>query len=307
MAEVNQTKKPKDNKPVFITVIIILLLAVIGMVIWQMSTRSTLNGLIQEKELQRAELKRELDSLITEHQQVKTAYGELADSLTVKDSIINANAEEIKKLLNTQYEYYKVKKKLANLQVISQGYVRQVDSLYRVNEVLQKENVEMKENISTLKKEVETISKDREVLSQKVEIASFLKAYNAKAVGLRIKSGSSKEVETDKVSRLDAIKVCFTVAQNELAIAGGKIVYVRIARPDKEILTISKMEEYTFEFEGKSIQYSIKESFQYENVAVELCLYWKKIYSEQQLPAGLYYVDIFCEGVTIGQTTFTLR
>ena len=304
----NNTATPVKKSPtLFYVIIAILGLAVIGLVIWLLTTRSNLNNLLEEKERARVELKSELDSLMVEHEMIKEEYGELADSLMVKDSVIQANAKEIKRLLDTEWEYYKVKKKLGQLQLIAQGYVRQMDSLYRVNEALQVENVAMKKDISDLKKVKEEMEKDVEQLSEKVEIAANLRAYNSKATGVRFKSGGDKEVETDKSQRLDQIRVCFTIGKNEIAAPGKKAVYVRIARPDKEILTRGKLDEYTFEYEGENIQYSMMETIDYENEAIDLCLYWKKNYSGQDLPPGLYHVDIFSEGVNIGHTTFTLR
>jgi len=55
------------------------------------------------------------------------------------------------------------------------------------------------------------------------------------------------------------------------------------------------------------IQYSIKKNIVYDNKAIDLCGYWNKQYSGQEMQTGLYHVDIFCEGVIIGHTTFTLR
>jgi myosin heavy subunit len=296
----------KKNSSLF-AVIIILALAIVGLIIWQFSMRSHLNSLIAEKEKARVDIQKDLDSLMSEHEQVKQLYGTLSDSLMVKDSVIQANAIEIKRLLDTEWEYYKVKKKLGQLQLIAQGYVRQMDSLYRVNATLTEENQTIKKDLKELRKEKEGIEKDKQDLTEKVGIASVLRAYNAKATGVRFKSGGDKEVETDKAQKVDQVKVCFTIAENKIASPGRKQVYVRIARPDKEILTKSKLDDNTFEFEGKKIQYSMLENIDYENDAVDLCLYWKKSYSGQEMPAGLYHVDIFCEGSEIGNTTFILR
>jgi hypothetical protein len=288
-------------------VIIILAIAIVGLIIWQFSMRSHLTSLIAEKEKARVDIQKDLDSLMSEHEQVKQLYGTLSDSLMVKDSVIQANAIEIKRLLDTEWEYYKVKKKLGQLQLIAQGYVQQMDSLYRVNATLTEENQTIKKDLKELRKEKEGIEKDKQDLTEKVGIASVLRAYNAEATGVRFKSGGDKEVETDKAQKVDQVKVCFTIAENKIASPGRKQVYVRIARPDKEILTKSKLDDNTFEFEGKKIQYSMLENIDYENDAVDLCLYWKKSYSGQEMPAGLYHVDIFCEGSEIGNTTFILR
>ena len=286
---------------------IILGIAAIVLVILLLQTRSNLKSLLAEKEEQRVELQSELDSLLVEHERVKQVYGQLSDSLSVKDSVIRANAVEIKRLLDTEWEYYKVKKKLSQLQLIAQGYVRQMDSLYRVNSALTEENIAIRKDLKDLRQEKEEIEKDREQLSEKVEIAAILKAVNMEATGLRMRTGGEKEVPTDKVQRVDQVRVCFTVAENEIASPGTKEIYIRIARPDQEILVKSRMDDYSFEYQGERLQYSIMHTIEYNNAPVELCLYWKKEYTNQEMQPGLYHVDIFCENAIIGHTTFTLR
>lgn len=307
--EANPSEKKTTGKSntLMIVVVVVLAIVVIGLIIMLVSTRSNLKGLLQEKEMQRVELQQELDSLITEHNRVKTEYGQLSDTLQAKDSVIQANAVEIKRLLNTEWEYYKVKKKLAQLQVIAQGYVMQMDSLYRVNASLTEENVAIKKDLKDLRKEKEKIESDRNALSDKVEIASVLKAVNMKATGLRLRSGGEKEVETDKVQRVDQVRVCFTISENAIAQPGTKDIYIRIARPDQEILVKSRLDEYSFEFQGEKLQYSMMQTIDYENRAIDQCVYWKKEYSSQELQPGLYHVDIFCENAIIGHTTFSLR
>lgn len=290
-----------------IAIIIILAIAVIGVIIMLFSARSNLKSILAEKEQQRIELKQKLDSLLVEHEKVKVEYGQLADSLVNKDSVIQADATEIRRLLDTEWEYYKVKKKLSQLQVVAQGYVKQIDSLYRVNETLSQENVSIKKDLKDLKKENEQIQNDRKVLTGKVEIAAVLKAVNMEASGIRVLGNGEKEVTTDKVQRVDQVRVCFTIGENAIAAPGKKDIYIRIARPDQEILIKGRLDEFSFEYQGERLQYSMMQTIDYENRAVDLCVYWKKEYSSQEMTAGLYHVDIFCENAIIGHTTFTLR
>jgi cell division protein FtsB len=306
-ANPNQNIKPGMSKTTITAIIVVLAILIIGLIIILMQTRTNLKSLVAEKEQQRAELRIQLDSLVAEHNKVKVEYGTLSDSLVVKDSLIQANAVEIKRLLDTEWEYYKVKKKLAQLQVIAQNYVLQMDSLYKVNATLTEENVAIKKDLKDLKKEKALIEEDRKVLSGKVEIAAILKAINMEAVGLRMRSGGEKEVETDKLQRVDQVRVCFTIDKNEIATPGKKDIYIRIARPDQEILVKSRLDEYAFDYQGERLQYSMMQSIDYESRSQDLCLYWKKEYSSQEMMAGLYHVDIFCENSIIGHTTFTLR
>ena len=295
-----------SSKTMMIIAIIFGIVALV-LVILLFQTRSNLKGLLAEKEEQRLELQTELDSVLMEHERVKQEYGQLSDSLAVKDSVIQANATEIKRLLDTEWEYYKVKKKLGQLQLIAQGYVQQMDSLYRVNAALTEENQAIRKDLKDLRKAKEEVDKDREQLSEKVEMAAILKAINMEATGLRLKTGGEKEVATDKVQRVEQVRVCFTIAENKISTPGKKDIYIRIARPDQEILVKGRLDDFSFEYQGERLQYSIMQTIEYENAPVDLCLYWKKEYSSQDMQAGLYHVDIFCENAIIGHTTFTLR
>jgi hypothetical protein len=109
------------------------------------------------------------------------------------------------------------------------------------------------------------------------------------------------------VQRVDQVRVCFTIGENEIAAPGKKDIYIRIARPDQEILIKGRLDDYSFEYQGEKIQYSVMQTIDYDNRAVDLCVYWKKQFSNQEMKPGLYHVDIFCDNSIIGHTTFTLR
>jgi hypothetical protein len=280
-------------------------LMIIALSVWLISTKSNLRVLQEEKELQRFDLQREVDSILLVHNQTKTAYGKLADSLTIKDSIIQANAVEIKKLLNTQWEYYKIKKKLDKLQVISQGYVRQMDSLYSVNRFLAEENVRIKEEFEVEKRRVEQLTQAKDDLTDIVEQAAVLRTFNLSATGYR-QRGSRREVETDRYRRVEFIRVCFTLAENSLIEPGNKTVYIRIAAPDGTVLVQGRNDEYSFMHQGERLQYSLMKVADYQNQNLEICLDWNKRQT-QDLPEGVYTIDVFHDNSQIGQTSLFLR
>jgi len=308
MSEQAQTTNSGKGKMgiVMIVILVILLIGIGGLLYWIFSMKSDIEVLMADKEIQRIELQTELDSLMNEHELIKVEYGTLSDSLYVKDSIIQANATEIRKLLNTQWEYYKIKKKLELLQKVSQGYIRQMDSLYNVNEALTEENAVIRQDLQTARHENEEIAKDREVLNEIVVQASVLQAYNLIALGVRDR-GANKYKETDKASRLDKIKVCFTIGENKIIGPGTKDIYVRIAQPDKLILTRGRSDKYTFLYKGEKIQYSIKKLIDYQNLSMDLCLYWDKNSPDQEIQKGVYHVEVFYQEEVIGHTQFNLR
>ena len=283
----------------------LLALVVIGLSVWLISVKREVITLKSEKEVQRWELQKQLDSIVDEHIKIKQAYGELSDSLVGMDSIFQANAKEIKHLLNYKWDYYKVRKKLTRLQVVAQGYVREMDSIVSVNQSLTQENFEIKEAIKKANRNYQNLEKEKGALEEKVDEASVLHAYNLVATPMHVK-GSGKEVPTDKLKRVKRITVCFTVGKNTIVEPGKRTVYLRIARPDKEILMKGRGNKYTFEYLGKALQYSQNKDFDYQNESIDMCLRYN-IRNTQDLQPGVYHADLFVGNNNIGHTTFELK
>jgi hypothetical protein len=301
-------KKRRNSASLFLRIILAVLILVIAVLVWQLiDTRSKIETIQTESLNIKQSLQSELDSVVAEHEFIKEEYGALADSLSTKDSIILANAKEIQKLLDTQWEYYKVKKKLALLRKITKGYVHQVDSLFKVNQELKDENLEIKRVYRNERRKNTELEKEKEQLVEKMDQASVLKAYNVKAFGIYLKGRKQKEENTDKARKIEKVKVCFTLAENLIVPPGKKNIYIRIARPDKVIISKSKDEIYTFDYNGEKIQYTMMKEVDYNNKAMELCLYWTKQNMKVPAMTGVYHVDVFADGNNIGHTQFELK
>jgi regulator of replication initiation timing len=307
MEEDNKVLKSNKKKPAvgMLVLIVILAVVIVGLAFWAIGSLDEAHKEKVEKEAQRTEFKAQLDSLMAIHNKIKAEYGQLSDSLAVKDSVIQARAIEIKKLMNTRWEYYKIKKKLGNLQKIAQGYVRQMDSLYTENHALTKENHQIKEVLRQEKYKNAQLMTEKKALSQKVEQASVLQTFGYQVTAVHI-TGAGRERKTDKVRRTSMIKVCFTVAQNDVAKSGLRTIYVRIAKPNKKILVVSNSEEYSFMYNGKRLQYTAKKEINYQHQAINVCMEWLRR-STLKLKPGLYKVDVFEDNNSIGHTSFSLR
>lgn len=302
-----ETTDQKSNTRVLKIVIAVLAL-IIAVLVWQLIiTKTRVNTFTIEKEkaqTQNTALQHELDSLLTEHEKIKKEFGNLSGQLSEKDSIILAKAEEIQNLIATQADYYRIKKKLDYLRGITQGYVSQIDSLYRVNKVLKDENVVIKDKYDKEQVKTTELTKDKENLNAKVTLASSLKAYNIKGVPVRSKSGGKKEEIADKAKRTDRIKVSFTLSENLIAASGSKSIYIRIARPDDKILCVGTGDSSSFDYNGEKIQYSITKSIDYENKAMDITMYWDKT---DEFIAGTYVVSVFTDSMLIGESQFALK
>jgi len=299
----------KENKrtilPYIILIVLFALLSIILAVLLMMNN-DKLKTLEAEKESQRQAFQFELDSLLIEHENVKLEYANLTNVLQEKDSIIQANAQEIRRLLDTQWEYVKVQRKLEQLRKISQGYLRQMDSLYTVNRELQAENVQIRASYERERQLTQELKKDKENLIVKVEEASILRAFSITATPYSVR-GATRKTETDRAKRVDMISICFSLAQNSIAVAGTRNVYIRIARPDKKILIAGLGDDYSFMFKGNVLQFSLNRQLDYQNEEIQVCGDWINRLTYEPLQPGTYFVNIFADDHEIGQTSFILR
>jgi len=281
----------------------ILAVIIIALAAWLVFQQLHLRKLVDAREAEKIVLQHELDSLMTEHNEIKEIYGTLSDSLATKDSVIQANAQEIRKLLDTQYEYYKIRKKMAMLQKVAQGYVHQMDSLYTANRELKEENERIRQVVRTEQGRNQELIQDKEELTQKMSQAAVLQAYGVSTTAFKVRG--TKETETNKANRTNKLRICFTIGENSLIEAGTKILYIRITRPDNVV--VSKSKYNTFVYNGQTIPYSVREDLDYTGKAMRTCVYWIK--GDKDIPAmkGRYLVSVFFNDREIGQGSFSLK
>jgi hypothetical protein len=291
---------------VALAALLMALVFVIVLAVKNSSIKGDLKTLEAEKELQRIDFQAEVDSLMKVHNELKESYGELSQELAEKDSIIQADAIEIKKLLDSQWDYNRIKKKVASLQAISQKYVRQMDSLYTVNRELVAENERIREEYQAEKRQNTNLTRRNDELTDKVNLASTIKIHGLTANAVRFKGGS-KETTTDRADRAERIMVNFTMAQNDLVEIGTKVFYLRIADPTKAVISKGSGDEYSFTSNGESLQYTERVRVNYDGKDAAVRAYYIKPSNIEMMP-GRYYIDVYEQGgKLIGQTSLELR
>ena len=78
------------------------------------------------------------------------------------------------------------------------------------------------------------------------------------------------ETLEDKVKDVKKIAISFTIVKNITAKTGNKTLYIRIAKPNNEILSKG---DTTFPYEDRQITYSIKKYIEYTGDAGPLRTY----------------------------------
>ncbi|MDY0015686.1 MAG: hypothetical protein RBS13_05700 [Bacteroidales bacterium] len=299
---IKEVKKFKKLTVIFIIISIILAILLLFSLL-------NVRQIVVEKENsmeQQIELQEELDSILREYEIIKSEYGDLNAQLSEKDSAILEQANEIKKLISSQADYRRIKKKLELLQNQGKEYVHLLDSLYIVNEKLMLENTEVKTENIKLSQEKEVLVKEKEELSDKVSTASKLQAYNISIKGMSLRLSGKKEVETDRARRLDMFKISFTLSENKLIPAEEINLYCRISLPDGRVLALGSGDAYSFTNNDKKLQYTIKTSINYENKAKQITMVWKLREGDSAVP-GTYTAQLFTDTDFIGETILVLK
>ncbi|MBQ8957164.1 MAG: hypothetical protein IJ057_01460 [Bacteroidales bacterium] len=303
----SERSKKQTRQPVWLYAILgLLAIALVFLLVRNGNMKTDLKELEAEKEMQRMDFQAEVDSLMKVHNELKESYGELSQELAEKDSIIQADAVEIKKLLDSQWDYYYVKKKLTQLQDISQRYVRQMDSLYTVNRELVAENERIREEYQAERRQNTNLTRQNDELANRVSQAAYLKLYNYTAQAVRFKGGD-KETQTDRAERAERIRVDFTVGANDLVEPGSKLFYIRIADPTKAILAKGSGDEYSFKSNGETLQFTEKVRVNYDGTETAVRAYYIHPSGTVMRP-GTYFVDVYEQGgKLVGQTSINLK
>lgn len=247
---------------------------------------------------EKANLEKEYSDMLAQYNSLKTDNSQISGELEQEKTKIKEMLDEIKGLKNANsYQIGQYKKELGTLREIMRSYIVQIDSLNTRNKLLSEENKQVKTDFQKVKTEKETLQVKTDDLSQKVDVAMTLRAISISPTPV-----NEKAKEVTKAKKVKKIKVCFTLTENAIAKPGNRVVYLRIARPDKEILP--NPDGAMFDFEGNQILFSAKREIDYENKDVEMCIYWANTGS---LTEGVYTVDLFSEGKQIGTATFALK
>ena len=249
----------------------------------------------------------ELDSLLYEHELIKQEYGTLSEQLSEKDSVILANAEEIRKLIAEQADYRKIKRQLERLQNIAKEYVEEIDQLYTENQQLKEENKQVKASLEESQREIEAITKDKQELSETISTAAVHQAYNINSRAVYFKNKNKEEVITEKANRVDQLKTSFILGANSLIPAGPVTIYSRIAIPGTgRILTPGSGDAFTFDYNGEKLQYTAKQTVNYSNVAETVIIAWDLKEGDKAVK-GKYIVQIYTDDLYLGETSFELK
>ena len=288
------------QKITFISLSAVLLIAAIILGIMLADSHKQNTEMQELFAIEKEELENEYSTFATQYDelQIRITNDSLQDKLEQEKLKTQQLLEELRQTKATDAaEITRLKKELKTVRAVLRSYVVQIDSLNRANEQLQKENRQVKARYNEASRQINKITEEKENLTKKVTLASQLDAIGITFTPLK-KNGK----EAKKIKDAKKIAIGFTIAKNITTETGEKAIYVRILKPDEDVL--AKNSNDVFPYENQELKYSIKKYIEYTGEEQSVKVYWD---IEEFLQAGTYKVYIFADGKMIGSSSFAMK
>jgi cell division protein FtsL len=297
------TRKKEDTEinrlSLFIVIVAVLILIIAGALYYIYHQKQQMTNLVETFDLEKESLADEFNELSLQYEGYKFSVGNdsLLALLSTEQAKVQRLMEELRTVKATNARRInELKKELETLRKIMRDFVIQIDSLNQANEQLTKEKNQAVQRYRQASTTAAQLSKELEKQTERVTLASRLDA-----TGITVTPVNARGKEVKRIKQMEQFVVNFRIVRNITAPVGEKTIYVRLKKPDDDILVKSRGN--VFLFEGKEINYSMKRLVEYDGEELPVTMYWD---IEEFLSPGVYRVDIFADGNLIGQKNFTL-
>lgn len=289
-----------NKKTTLIIAVSVLVIALVGLTFLLFTEKKANKELVQEFQLDKEELENEYTRFAQQYDELKMTVSNdsLAELLAQEQVKTQRLLEELRTVKSTNAtEIRRLKKELATLRKIMIGYINQIDSLNRLTAQQKLVIAEVTQKYNDASRRISNLSEEKKNLDKKVTLAAQLDA-----TGIWIEPRNKRGKKARKVKDVVKLAIGFTIVKNITAENGERTLYVRITKPDNDVLT--KSASHTFPYENRSLAYSIKKYIDYNGEEQPVNVFWDV---EEYLYAGTYRVDIFADGTLIGSQRFTLE
>lgn len=289
-----------NKKTTLIIAVSVLVIALVGLTFLLFTEKKANKELVQEFQLDKEELENEYTRFAQQYDELKMTVSNdsLAELLAQEQVKTQRLLEELRTVKSTNAtEIRRLKKELATLRKIMIGYINQIDSLNRLTAQQKQVIAEVTQKYNDASRRISNLSEEKKNLDKKVTLAAQLDA-----TGIWIEPRNKRGKKARKVKDVVKLAIGFTIVKNITAENGERTLYVRITKPDNDVLT--KSASHTFPYENRSLAYSIKKYIDYNGEEQPVNVFWDV---EEYLYAGTYRVDIFADGTLIGSQRFTLE
>lgn len=289
----------QDNR--FLKIIFgVLILLFILLAYWSYTTYQENENIKEDLTTEKQRIQEELKNISLEYTSEIEKGNMLSSDLIVareritrlRDSVVNLEGSVAvmsilrKELSKIKDERVQLTAKIAKLEESNKFLVRINDStLAALNEEIIKS--ELKE---------ETVTK----LTEDVNRAATLIPTNFNMEGVILRR-SGKQIVNDRSSRVDDLKVCFTLPENTLAKKGVNYFYLQVISPENNVMGAAK----SVNFDSQTLTYSKIVEFKYEGKELNICELLDA--DVEKITKGTYRVNLFNGPIRVGNSEVIFR
>ena len=278
----------------------LLILLLIGVTILLISEKQTNKELVMEFNLDKEDLENQYTDFARQYDELKLTVSNDSLSVLLEQEQLKTQRllEELRTVKSSNAtEIRRLKKELASLRKVMIGYINQIDSLNRLTAQQKEIIADVTQKYNAAPRQISNLSEDKKNLTKTVTLAAQLDATN-----ISVQPTNKRGKTAKKVKDIVKFKINFSIVKNITAETGERTLYIRITKPDNDVLT--KSPSNTFPYENRELVYSIKKYIEYNGEEQTVTVYWDV---EEYLYAGTYRVDIFTDGTLIGSQSFNLN
>lgn len=259
-------------------------------------SKNTLTGLEQQK----SDIETELQDLIAN-------YDEVIQENELKDKDLLSARERISVLLDSVKTaeanvalIQRYKQEIGRLKSERRMLFKRADSLIAANKMLA---VQMDSTTTILNETirvVDSVGEENIAMAETLKKGSIVKAINLKGDAVIVRK-SGKIVDTQRSSRADKVRSCFTLAPNIIAEKGDRLLFIQVINPNNNLLG----EKAVMEFEEGTLNYSATTKVFYEQEELDVCVLVDA--REEDLIEGRYVINVFDGPTQVATTSMVLK
>ena len=294
----NQEQKNNSNLKAVIIVLAVLLVGSLVYIFKMTSDAKAQQTLLTTTITEKDSVMKDLEELKATYDAAIAENTSMSDELIAeREKVVNLMAD-LKKSKGDAASMAKYKSQYFALDAKMKGMMQEIEVLKKDNATLTTQRDSTVMVLGESKKYNEVLIGQNEELAKTVEIASKLSVLNLKTAAYKLRS-SGKQIETDKASRADILKISFTIAENKVAKSGDKTYCVQVIDSKNNVLGEKKSES----FGGKSLTYSFLTTVKFENKTVDV----SQDLQGKDFEKGTYFVNVFDNGELVSKSSFSLR
>lgn len=297
--ELNQSNPRNSGLKAAVVVLALLLMGSLAYMYKMNQDKSEVDSALTKTMTEKEKFQKELEAKIAEYDAAIADNTALKGELETEQAKIVELLEKLKKSDGNVAEMSKYKNEYVKLKREMDNLIAENNSLKEKNTTLTKDLDSTNVVLSNVKTANDTLTAKNENLAKTVEKGQKLSVLNLTTLAVKQRS-SGKQIDTDKASRADVLKISFTIAENQIAKTGERTYYVQVIDSKNNVLGDKKTETFGTTY----LPYSFLKTIKYENKTVQV----QEDLPVKSISAGSYFVNVFDKnGDLVSKTSFQLR